>query len=235
MDNRPYTVGIKVRLGEDVQGPNTDDLACLGMALKAAEMSSMLLMAHLDELYSPLPEHLKLMRKGDVFTHFLNNHQHGVLDASGKILPEVLEARQRGIIFDVGHGTKPGRVSFDVADKCFQQGFFPDTISTDLDGAFGKITSILIDLPTEVSKFMALGMELDKALACVTVNAAKAFDFGVKIGELRPGYEADIGVFELQDGQFIFADHAGGQRTGRQRLVNYATVCRGEVFVNRVI
>src|ERR1700730_16207576 len=187
-------------------------------------------MAHLDELYTPLPEFLKLMRKGDVFTHFLNNHKHGVLDANGKILPEVLEARERGIIFDVGHGSKPGRVSFDVADKCLQQNFLPDTISTDLDGDFTKLTDILIDMPTEVSKFLALGMDLDKSIACVTVNPAKAFDFGVQIGTLRPGSEADIGIFELQEGKFTFSDHAGGQRIGRQRLVNNATICRGGVF-----
>jgi dihydroorotase len=233
-ENKPYVVGIKVRIGEDIQGPNTDDLACLRMAVKAAEASHLPLMAHLDELYSPLPDFLKIMRKGDVFTHFLNNHKHGVLDANGKILPEVLEARERGIIFDVGHGSKPGRVSFDVAEKCLQQNFLPDTISTDLDADFTKLTSILIDMPTEVSKFLALGVDLDKAIACATANPAKAFDFGVQLGTLRPGSEADIGIFELQEGKFTFSDHAGGQRIGRQKLVNNATVCRGEVFVNRV-
>jgi dihydroorotase len=231
--NRPYVVGIKTRIGEDVQG-NTEELECLRMTVKAAEAARLPLMAHLDELYTPLPEFLKLMRKGDVFTHFLNNHKHGVLDANGKILPEVLEARERGIIFDVGHGAKPGRFSFDIAEKCFQQNFLPDTISTDLDAGLDKLTDILTDMPIEVSRFLALGMDLDKAIACVTVNPARAFDFGVQIGTLRPGSEADVGIFELQEGRFTFSDHAGGQRIGRQRLVNSATVCRGEVFVNRV-
>ena len=233
LDHRPYVVGIKTRIGEDVQG-NNEEVDCLRMTVRAAELTQRPLMAHLDEMYTPLPEFLKLMRKGDVFTHFLNNHKHGVLDANGKLLPEVVEARQRGIIFDVGHGTKPGRMSFDVAEKCFDQGFLPDTISTDLDALFGKVTSIVIDMPTEVSKFLALGMDLDKAIACVTVNPAKVFDFGVKIGSLQPGYEADIGIFELQEGTFKFDDHAGGQRTGRQRLVNEVTICRGDLFVNRI-
>lgn len=233
LDHRPYVVGIKTRIGEDVQG-NNEEVDCLRMTVKAAELANLPLMAHLDEMYTPLPEFLKLMRKGDVFTHFLNNHKHGVLDANGKLLPEVMEARQRGIIFDVGHGTKPGRVSWDVAEKCFDQGFFPDTISTDLDAGFGKVTSILVDMPTEVSKFLALGMDLDKAIACVTANPAKVFDFGVKIGTLQPGYEADIGVFEMQEGSYTWEDHAGGQRKGHQRLVNNVTVCRGDLFVNRI-
>jgi dihydroorotase len=228
---KPYVVGIKCRMGEDVQGPNADDLATFRMAMKAAQMASMPVMAHLDELYSPLPEFLKDMRKGDVFTHFLNKHKNGVLDANGKILPEVLDARQRGVLFDVGHGMKPGRVSFDVADKCFQQGFLPDTISTDLHRGD---EDTIVDLPTEVSMFMALGLDLDKAIECVTINAARSFDFGVQIGTLRPGYEADIAVFELQDGNFTFLDNAGGQRIGKQRLFNNFSICRGQMWINRI-
>jgi dihydroorotase len=203
------------------------------MALKAAEASHLPVVAHLDEMYTPLPDFLKLMRKGDVFTHFLNNHKHGVLDGNGKVLPEVLEARDRGVMFDVGEGVKPGRVSFDVAEKCLEQGLLPDTISSDLGGFnYNAMSKVLVDLPNMASKFMALGMDLDKAIACVTVNPTKAFDFGVQLGTLRPGAEADISIFELQEGKFTFWDNLGAQRTGRQRLVNKATVCRGQMFVN---
>jgi len=232
LEHKPYVVGIKARIGEDVQG-NSEELDTLRMAVKAAETSHLPVMAHLDEMYIPLPDFLKLMRKGDVFTHFLNNHKHGVLDANGKILPEVLEARDRGIMFDVGQGVKPGRLSFDVAEKCFEQGLFPDTISSDLGGFnYNAMNKVLVDLPNMVSKFMALGLDLDKAIACVTVNPTKAFDFGVQIGTLRPGSEADISIFELQEGTFTFWDNLGAQRTGRQRLANKATVCRGEMFIN---
>jgi dihydroorotase len=234
MDYRPDVVGIKARIGEDVQG-NAEELEVLRMAVKAAEASHLPIMVHLDEMYTPLPDFLKLLRKGDVFTHFLNDHKHGVLDANGKILPEVKEARARGVMFDVGEGIKPGRVSFDVADKCFQQGFFPDTISSDLaEYDDYAMNTLLIDLPNMVSKFMALGMDLDKALECVTVNPTKAFDFGVQIGTLRPGSEADISIFELQEGNFPFYDNRKTRRMGRQKLVNNATVCRGQVFANRV-
>jgi len=136
-------------------------------------------------------------------------------------------------MFDVGQGVKPGRLSFDVAEKCFEQGLFPDTISSDLGGFnYNAMNKVLVDLPNMVSKFMALGLDLDKAIACVTVNPTKAFDFGVQIGTLRPGSEADISIFELQEGTFTFWDNLGAQRTGRQRLANKATVCRGEMFIN---
>ena len=232
MEHKPYVVGIKDRIGEDVQG-NSEELETLRMSVKAAEMAHLPIMVHLDELYNPLPDFLKLLRKGDTFTHFLNNHRGGVLDANGKVLPEVLEARDRGILFDVGEGVKPGRFDFKVADKCFEQGLFPDTISSDLGGFnFNAMNKVLVDLPNMVSKFMAMGMDLDKAIACVTVNPTKAFNFGVQIGTLRPGSEADISIFELQEGTFPFWDNTGAQRMGRQRLVSKQTVCRGQMFIN---
>ena len=224
--NRPSVVGIKVRLQESIEGRN--DLECLRRAREAAEASRLPLMVHIDEPYSPLPDILKTMRKGDVFTHFLNGHPHGVLDANGKILPEVFEARQRGVIFDPAQGS--AHFSFDVAEKCLKQNFLPDTISTDLvsGSAFGPV----YDLPTQVSKFMALGMDLDKAIELVTVKPAGVFDYGSQLGMLRPGTDADIGIFEIQQGTFEFTDSDRQKRIGHQMLVNRAVVRRGQLFVN---
>jgi dihydroorotase len=224
--NRPSVVGIKVRLQESIEGKN--DLECLRRAREAAEASRLPLMVHIDEPYSPLPDILKTMRKGDVFTHFLNGHPHGVLDANGKILPEVFEARQRGVIFDPAQGS--AHFSFDVAEKCLKQNFLPDTISTDLvsGSAFGPV----YDLPTQVSKFMALGMDLDKAIELVTVKPAGVFDYGSPLGMLRPGTDADIGIFEIQQGTFEFTDSDRQKRIGHQMLINRAVVRRGQFFVN---
>jgi dihydroorotase len=224
--NRPSVVGIKVRLQESIEGKN--DLECLRRAREAAEASRLPLMVHIDEPYSPLPDILKTMRKGDVFTHFLNGHPHGVLDANGKILPEVFEARQRGVIFDPAQGS--AHFSFDVAEKCLKQNFLPDTISTDLvsGSAFGPV----YDLPTQVSKFMALGMDLDKAIELVTVKPAGVFDYGSQLGMLRPGTDADIGIFEIQQGTFEFTDSDRQKRIGHQMLINRAVVRRGQFFVN---
>jgi dihydroorotase len=223
---KPAVVGIKVRLEDTVQG--TRDLECLKMALEAAEASHLPLMAHIDAPYSPLPDILKIMRKGDVFTHVYNDHSHGILDANGKILPEVREARERGVFFDPAQGRS--HFSFETAEKALQQDFLPDTISTDLNT--GNAGKGVFDLPTMVSKFMAMGMDLDKAIERVTVKPAQVFDYGVKIGTLRPGYEADIGIFELQDGKFVFEDSDGKKRSGHRMLVNKSAVCRGQIFTN---
>jgi dihydroorotase len=224
--NKPAVVGIKVRLQQSIQG--TNDLECLKRALTAAQESRLPLMAHVSDPFSPLPDILKMMRKGDVVTHIYNGHPHGILDSNGKILTEVLEARERGVIFDSAHGRS--HFSFGVAEKALQQNFLPDTISTDLSE--GNINGPVFDLPTTISKFLAIGMDLDKAIDRVTARPAGVFDYGVPVGTLRQGSEADVSVFELKEGKFEFIDSDQQKRVGRQKLVNTATICRGELFIN---
>jgi len=224
--NKPAVVGIKVRLQQSIQG--TNDMECLKRALAAAEKSRLPLMAHVSDPFSPLPDILKMMRKGDVVTHMYNGHPHGILDSNGKILPEVLEARERGVIFDSAHGRS--HFSFGVAEKALQQNFLPDTISTDLSE--GNINGPVFDLPTTISKFLAIGMGLDKAIGRVTARPAGVFDYGVPVGTLRQGSEADVSIFELNEGNYEFVDSDQQKRIGRQKLVNTATICRGELFIN---
>ncbi len=226
--NKPEVVGIKVRLGNSIQGAR--DLENLKTAVDVAEASSLPLMAHIDNPYSPLPSILKMLRKRDVFTHIYNNHPHSILDSNGKILPEVWEARDRGVVFDPAQGQ--AHFSFDTAEKAMQQGFLPDTISTDLTPK--ATVNAVFDLPTMVSKFMAIGMDLDKAIELVTTRPAQVFNYGAKIGTLVPGYEADISIFELQEGKFAFEDSDGKTRMGQRMLVNKSAICRGQLFTNEV-
>jgi dihydroorotase len=166
------------------------------------------------------------MKKGDVVTHSFNSHPHGLLDASGKLTPEVVEARAQGVLFDVGHGA--GSFSFEVMEKCLGQGFSPDTISSDLYSA--NINGPVYDLLTTLSKFLVLGMSLHDVIARTTVDAARVFNFGAEIGTLKPGTEADVSVLELKDGEFTFTDSDGKTRTGRQKLEAVTTVKGGKVF-----
>ncbi len=229
--NKPAVVGIKVHLNKNnSRRPKDLELVFVQRGLEAAEASHLPMMVHINETYNPLPVVLKMLRKGDIFTHCFNGYpQDSPLDANGKILPEVREARDRGVIFDISEGVMHRHFNFDVAEKCLQQGFLPDTISSDMSGAHYQVG----DLPTSVSHLMAIGMDLDKAVERVTIKPAQVFDFGTQLGTLRPGSEADIGIFELQDGRFEFA--AGGtKRVGRQKLVNKAVVRRGRLFINQL-
>ena len=228
INNKPVVAGIKIQMSKSTSG--NKDMECLKRALEAAEIAKLPLMAHIDDSYSPLPGILKMLRKGDVYTHCFNNHEHGILDAGGQIIPEAREARERGVYFDPAQGQS--HLSFDVAEKCLRQNFLPDTISTDLTVVTAERR--VFDLPTTVSKFMALGVELDKAVAMVTANPSRIFDYGAQIGTLRPGSEADVSIFDLREGKFEFEDSDGGKRTGQRMLVSTAVVRHGQLILNAV-
>jgi dihydroorotase len=232
INNRPAVVGVKVHLSKErSSNPKDNELVFLQNGLEAGKITKLPVMVHINNTYNPLPIILNKLRKGDIFTHCFNAFpQDSPLDKNGKILPEVIDARARGVVFDIAAGSAHPHFSFDVAEKCLQQGFLPDTISTDLDGPHVAGT----DLPLLVSKFLALGMSIDKAIELTTVKPSTVFDFGVPIGTLKQGSEADIGIFELQEGTFEFVDGIGAKRTGRQKLVNKAVVCRGGLFVNQI-
>jgi dihydroorotase len=227
--NRPAAVGIKAYIEKAHVGRG--DVDCLKRSLEAAELSGVPVIADIVDTYTPVATLVTMMRRGDVFTHAYNNFSNNILDANGRVLPEVLDARDRGVHFDTAQGQD--KFNFDVADKCLQQNLLPDSISTDLYA--GNVDSMVYDLPTTVSKFMALGMTLDDAIERVTARPAKIFDYGVTIGTLRPGSEADVGIFELQHGKFTFTGSGrSNTRTGSRMLVSKAVVCRGQFFVNAV-
>ena len=183
------------------------------------------MMVHVGDTHSPLPEILKQMRPGDVMTHYLHPDRHGVLDANGKILPEILEARQRGILFDVGHGTS--HFSFRVAEQCMAQGFHPDTISS--DATSGTLNGPVFDTLTTLSKFLAIGMPVADVLRAATWNPARAFAYGFELGSFRKGSEADVSILELRDGTYGYIDSSKETRSGKQQLFPDRTLLAGKL------
>ncbi len=222
--NKDLIVGFKIRFSKDYTGPN--DLEGMMRARLAADEAGLPLMIHIGGSYSPLKEFLSRLKKGDVVTHSFNSHPQGLLDDAGRLRPEVLEARKSGVFFDVGHGA--GSFSFEVMEKCLRQGFLPDTISSDLYTA--NIHGPVYDLPTTLSKFLLLGLSLREVVERATVNAARVFNFSAGIGTLKRGAEADVGVFELREGELTFTDSDHKTRTGRQKLTPIVTVRAGKLF-----
>jgi dihydroorotase len=222
--NRDLVVGFKIRFSRGYTGPN--DYEGMKRAREAADKARLPLMIHIGWAYTPLPKLLALMKKGDVVTHSFNGRPNGIIDSSGKLLPEVIEARQRGVLFDVGHGA--GSFSFDTMEKCLKQDFLPDTISSDLYSA--NINGPVFDLVTTLSKFLLLGLGLRQVVERATVNATHVFDFGAQIGTLRPGAEADVSVLELREGKFAFVDSTRKTRTGRQKFEPVVTIRGGKAY-----
>jgi dihydroorotase len=170
------------------------------------------------------------LRPGDIHTHMYNDRQLELVDRfTGKVQPYMLQARQRGVKFDMGHGA--GSFLWTVAAKAVAQGFVPDTISTDLHA-----TSILAgepDMPNCMSKMMALGMSLGDAVLRSTVNPAKEIARYPELGTLGVGAGADVTVLDLRSGVFALKDSWGAKRLTTKRLECALTIRAGKIVYER--
>ncbi|HUS05684.1 MAG TPA: amidohydrolase/deacetylase family metallohydrolase [Bryobacteraceae bacterium] len=163
------------------------------------------------------------LRPGDISTHMFRGPAPYV-DEAGKLLPYLRQARSRGVKFDVGHGG--GSFVMRNAAPAIAQGFYPDSISTDL-----HVTSMnagLMDMPTTMSKLMALGLPLQEAILRSTSNPAQMIQ-RPELGHLSVGALADVAVWSVQKGEFGFRDSNDGKVTGRERLQCEMTLKDGVV------
>lgn len=221
--NRDVVVGVKARLSDNVAGAN--DLEALRRAQEAAAPFNLPVMIHVGQNYSPMRAIFALLKRGDIVTHIYAPGKNGILDDKGILLPEVMAARRRGIIFDFGNGVSD-HFDWDTVEKATRQGLWPDTFSTDWSTT--SKTSGVVDLPNVMSKFIMFGMPLSRIIACATVNAARCFPAFDDRGTLNVGAPADVAILELRDGTFEFLDNYKGTRAGRQRLFPAETVLAGK-------
>jgi len=222
-DNREFIVGVKARLSRPLAGDR--DLDAVRRAHEITRPFGIPLMIHIGDTRSPLPDILALLRPGDIITHVYAPPPNGILDNNGRVLPQVREARRRGILFDIGNG-RNGHITWEVAERALQQDFLPDTISSDLNGA--GLTDQVFDFPNVLSKFLMLGMPLDQVIARGTANSAKAIPGLKELGTLRKGAVADITILELASGNFEFVDNVNTTRTGKAKLFARAVFVGGK-------
>ena len=163
------------------------------------------------------------MRPGDISTHMYRD-MVPILDAHGKVLPYLFEARKRGVIFDVGHGG--GSFQFSQAMPAIRQGWVPDSISTDLH--IGSMNSGMKDMLNLMSKFLNMGIPLNDVIRDSTSNPAREIKHP-ELGTLSVGSDADIAVLRLEHGHFGFVDSAGGRMNGDRKLIAEMTVRDGQV------
>lgn len=169
---------------------------------------------------------LKKMRKGDIHTH-VYAQQFPIVGSEGRVNDYLFEARRRGVIFDLGHGA--GSFWFRNAVPSYEQGFYPDTISTDLyaDNMNGPV----FDLLHIMSKYLAIGMPLEEVLYRTTKRPAEVIGHP-ELGDLQIGREADIAVLNIQKGKCSFADSGHASLPGTSRLECLLTVRNGEIVYN---
>ena len=142
------------------------------------------------------------------------------------MIEEAIDARARGVLFDVGHGA--GSFSFSIAEQAAEHGFFPDTISSDLHRL--NVEGPVFDLATTLSKYLFLGHSLEEVNAMATTRPAAAIGWENRLGTLGVGSEAVIALLRMEEGPVTLVDALGEKRTGRVLLRPEATVRAGIVF-----
>jgi dihydroorotase len=219
--HRDYIVGVKARLSKSVAGNN--DLEGLRRAQAAA--GHLPVMIHIGQSVSPMRAILPLLKRGDIVTHMYAPEPSSIFDDKGKVLPEVLAAKRRGIVFDFGNGVSD-HFNWETVELGMKAGFHPDTISTDWN-AMSRTTGV-VDFPNVMSKFLMFGMPLDQIVARATLAPARVFPAFSDRGTLNVGAPADVAVLEMKDGNFEFVDNYKGKRTGKQCLFPFASVMGGK-------
>ena len=195
-------------------------------ALEAGSITHrpLLVECHLPQ-YS-LKDQLDHMRPGDIITHSFENisERAPVVDEQGKVRPFVLEAKKRGVLFDVGHGG--AGFWFDQAVPALKQGLWPNTFGTDLHRF--SMNAGMKDMLNVMSKYLNMGMPLKEVFLRGSWNPAKAIQ-REDLGNLSVGTEADIAVLRLKKGEFGFIDADGNRIEGNQKLEAELTVQAGKI------
>ncbi len=221
--NKDVVVGIKVRVGRYASG--TSGTAPLDIALQVADAVGMPLMAHIDHPPPTYEEVLERLRPGDVLTHAFRPFPNTPVDGKGRVKDAVWLAREKGVIFDIGHGM--GSFAYKTARAMLKGGFKPDVISSD-------IHSLCIDGPaydqvTTLSKFLYLGMPLPEVIAASTSNAAKALQ-RPELGSLAAGKVGDATLLQVKEGRFPLEDVTGEVLDAERRIVATGAIVAGQLL-----
>jgi dihydroorotase len=219
--NCDLIVGIKVRVGRTAGG--NSGIAPLDIAIEVAQEVGLPVMAHLDH---PPPSRLEVvsrLRSGDILTHCFRPFPNAPVAPDGQVREEIAAARERGVVFDIGHGG--GSFGFRTAEGMLAAGFLPDVISSDVHAL--SIDGPAFDQITTMSKLLSLGMPLADVIHASTVAPARAIGRD-DIGHLTLGAVGDASILDLAEGAFDYRDVLGETRQGRQRLSASGLVVNGE-------
>jgi dihydroorotase len=233
-ENADMVLGAKVRTSENVIAKH--GLEPLKRAIAACEGAGTgaKVMCHIGgvETGALMSQILDLLRPGDILTHAYSGAPNIAgaftnIVQDGRLLPAALAAKQRGVIFDVGHGG--GSFDYTIAERAIEQGCPPDTISSDIH-VFSGNTPGRPYLTWVMSKFLGLGFTLEQVVAMATVAPAKVINRAPKLGTLQVGAPADVAIMELVEEQVSFVDTRNNTRTGRAYLKPVQTVTAGVPF-----
>ncbi|MDE2887227.1 MAG: amidohydrolase/deacetylase family metallohydrolase [Gemmatimonadota bacterium] len=228
--HRDIVLGVKVRLTRNTIVSERSGMLPLHRARAAADAAGLPIMVHPQDAWcSSIDDILKVMNGGDILTHCYHDYPCGILNGEGRIRNSVLEAIERGVVFDVGHGA--GSFSWQIVEMALSQDVLPTTISSDLH--IYNVNGPVYDLASVVTKFLHLGLSIEDSISRVTSVPSAIIGMEGEVGTLSPGAFGDAVVFELREGDFRLEDSRGEVRTGKRNLVPVTVVKGGRVYTSR--
>ena len=220
-------IGLKVRITSNMC---TNPLKALETIRKLCDELNTHFCVHATRCDLPAENIFEFLKKGDMITHSYARTSSGILDENGHIRTCVWEARDRGVIFDMGHGINS--FSFSTARRAMKQGFLLDTLSTDLH--ISDVSGPVYDMPTTLSKFLALGLDLPEVIRMVTVNPVRLLGLPDKSLSVTPGEPADFTAFEIKKGNFRDVDCHGEVLESSVSLESKFTCVANKIFTPRL-
>lgn len=233
-ENPDVIVGIKVRLDKSITNNGATEHETYARALRASKQAQVPLMVHHTNSSIPLgscPQGMLScpgsLRKGDIYTHTFHGHPSSILDPSNlKLHPSAKAAQNKGVIMDVGHGQ--GSFDWLVAKKAIAENLWPDTISTDLHS--GNVNGTAQSLPYVMSKFLALGMPLEKIVCAVTSTPAKSINRDREFGRIVNGLCADLTIFKVEPKLELAYDSSQKSHFLKEQFIPIIVVRAGKVI-----
>jgi len=224
--NPELIVGFKGRLSTYVTG-QAPGIPILKRLLEAGRKADLPVMIHVGDTAEPLGEILEMLRPGDICSHYLTPRRNGILGSQAfpgaKLIPEIFEARKRGVILDIARG-RVMHMGFPQMQATIEAGLLPDTISTDL-------ISLSIPVPEAnvfsiATALMSFGVPFEECLKELTVNPARALR-RPELGKLEEGGIGDATLLKIEEGDFMVSDVDGRTRKTNKRVVAVGVVRAG--------
>ena len=233
-ENSDFAIGIKVRMSQNVIARH--GIEPLKRAIRACELAGTngRVMCHIGgvETVELMTLILQTLRPGDILTHCYSGAPNDDgkftnIVQDGKLLPAALDAKKRGVLFDVGHGG--GSFDYTVAEAAIAQGCPPDTLSSDIHVYSGNSAGQPY-LTNVMSKFLNMGFSMEQVVTMATANPAKVINRIPKHGTLQVGAPADATLLEVVNGPVEFVDTRNNKRQGKVFIKPTNTVIAGVAF-----
>jgi len=221
-ENRHNILGIKARASASVVGEN--GIVPISLGKKIARRAQLPLMVHIGNYPPDIMDVINILEKDDIVTHSYHGKKNGLFNENGTLKKEVVAAKERGVKFDVGHGSES--FSFDIFKVALENNFKPDFISTDLyhKNMIEPVGSLL----NVITKLMVCGMTLEECVNKVTYDVAKFFNLS-NVGQLKSGSQGDLTIFNVKDCNETLKDSYGNKQDIRRKLeLKFVVVTGGE-------